>query len=199
MMFLFRKDRLFFFIGVSGSAFSLLACGRSVGDPCRQLLDCSSQGPLVCDTSQVGGYCTIFLCSSQEQECPEQSICVLPQAVIPGCPYDDRRIPLGAVDRCMRTCDSDSDCRSGYVCASPISPPWFGRVMQGDPTRSVCLPAPSFPVDSEDGSAGEGGQSVCTSWWFQVPPIDAGPQRAYQQSDASGLSNTDAGVMNAPF
>jgi len=84
-------------------ALGLYACGAEVGDECSDNLDClgSTSGGtnLTCDPLQPGGYCTLSPCVVNG--CPGESVCIL----FP----DDSTF-------CMKMCESNGDCRSGYVC-----------------------------------------------------------------------------------
>src|SRR4051812_38010306 len=66
----------------------LAGCTPSIGDKCVLSTDCSTRGDRLCDTSQPDGYCTQFNCS--KNGCPDDSACVLFNANVPGCGYDDR-------------------------------------------------------------------------------------------------------------
>ena len=44
-------------------------CQPKIGDACNTSTDCSTQGDRLCDTTQPGGYCTIFNC--EPNTCPE--------------------------------------------------------------------------------------------------------------------------------
>lgn len=66
--------------------------GKNVGAACSQDPECSSE--LVCDTKQVGGYCTS---DCKSTDCPSGSVCI------------------GGV--CKRVCKLDKDCgRTRYFC-----------------------------------------------------------------------------------
>src|SRR3954454_25134750 len=95
----------------------LAACTPEIGDKCVLSTDCSTRGDRLCDTSQPDGYCTQFNCS--KNSCPDNAACVLFNAAIQGCNYDDRS--GGYVSRvarpfCLASCGTDGDCRSGYIC-----------------------------------------------------------------------------------
>ena len=95
---------------------SLVGCKPEIGDECTVSTDCSATGDRLCDTTQPGGYCTIFNC--EPGTCPDEAICIafgaLPSTA-PAC------LDLQASSRferafCLRSCDDDSDCRGGYEC-----------------------------------------------------------------------------------
>ncbi len=105
----------------------LVGCRPEVGDSCKISTDCSITGDRLCDTSQPGGYCTIFNCEAGS--CPDEAICVEFH---------------GTAERfarrfCVRYCEGASDCRAGYVCVDPSERD--GVIHEGDPpSRRVCLP-----------------------------------------------------------
>ena len=83
------------------------------------------------DTSQPDGYCTQFNCEAGS--CPSEAICV----------EFHKSAERFARRFCVRSCDSASDCRSGYVCIDPEDPKngRDAKIHEGDPpSRKVCLP-----------------------------------------------------------
>ncbi len=63
--------RLFFcFAFLAG----LSACGKKVGDDCKQNADCDPLGTRFCDVSSPKGYCTIEGC--EIDTCPSEAVCV---------------------------------------------------------------------------------------------------------------------------
>jgi hypothetical protein len=163
----------------------LTACRPEIGDKCQVSTDCSVRGDRLCDTSQPGGYCTQFNCRANS--CPDQAGCVLFNAAIPGCGYDDRSGPFGsrvARGSCIARCGSNSDCRTedGYVCADPRQPPWRALVLDDDQSIKVCL---VIPVEGLEGGApvAAGTAPVCGPAAPIPPAIDAGPAKIY---DAGG-------------
>lgn len=106
------------------------ACGKEIGDECVIGSDCSANGTRTCDTSQRGGYCTILGCDYNT--CPEEAVCARfftgnfinkPCAAQAECSLDElcslegHCVPRNSEVRyCMRTCDSNDDCRDGYEC-----------------------------------------------------------------------------------
>ena len=107
---------------------ALTACGKEIGDECIVSSDCDPNGTRVCDVSQREGYCTIMGCDYST--CPEESACIrffsgafANKSCDDGCSLDElcdlnnQCVPRSAESRyCMRTCDSDDDCRDGYEC-----------------------------------------------------------------------------------
>jgi len=80
----------------------ILGCGKEIGDSCSSTNDCPTGA--VCDTSPPGGYCTITPCYSGD--CPSEAKC----------------IDYGMDNSfCMRRCNDDYDCRSGYSCVTTLT------------------------------------------------------------------------------
>jgi hypothetical protein len=118
---------------------AIAGCGEEIGDSCSLSSDCSPDGDRICDTSSVGGYCTILGCDFDS--CPEESTCVRffsgtfqnracvaatedkGSAPTDDCDLDEvctlegRCAPrANEIRYCMKTCGSSSDCRDGYEC-----------------------------------------------------------------------------------
>ncbi|HVK89306.1 MAG TPA: hypothetical protein VM513_34525 [Kofleriaceae bacterium] len=105
-------------------------CGSEIGDSCTLSIDCSPDGDRQCDSSAKEGYCTIQGCDFNT--CPDEAVCVSffsggftnrPCESSDDCSLDE----LCALDghcvtqkseqrNCMRTCESNDDCRDGYEC-----------------------------------------------------------------------------------
>jgi hypothetical protein len=169
------------------------ACTPSIGDKCVLSTDCSVNGDRLCDTSQPGGYCTVFNCVGDG--CPDKAACVLFNAGIPGCGYNDRSGPNGSrVGRsfCVQQCNSTSDCRDGYVCADPRRPPWNALIMDDPQNQLTCLVKPDG-FDDDGGALAStpppSNAPVCGPVAPDVPPIDASPPRIV--SDAGVDAKTD--------
>src|SRR5438874_282901 len=90
-----------------------IGCKPKIGDGCAVSTDCSVNGDRLCDTTQPGGYCTVFNC--EPGTCPaDQSVCVAFHDQVCADPRSSERFERTF---CMRTCDDDSDCRGGqYAC-----------------------------------------------------------------------------------
>jgi hypothetical protein len=154
----------------------LLGCTPSIGDHCVLSTDCSSRGDRLCDTSQPGGYCTIFSCLGND--CPTESICVLFADAVPGCAADDRHEPpRTGRSMCLKACNTSPDCRqdlrgdgitSAYVCADPRSDPYNGTILT-DRQTSVCLVNPAGGI----GAPQDKEAPVCSPKGPDVPDIDA--------------------------
>ena len=181
---------------------ALSGCTPSIGDKCVLSTDCSTRGDRLCDTSQQDGYCTQFNCSINS--CPDNAACVLFNAAIPGCKYDDRSGGYGARTArafCVASCGRNSDCRAGYICADPRRTPWFGLAMDTNQDRLTCLAIPAdYNPDAGDSNAGTA--PVCKAVAPPVvwTPIDASPPQLVDD-DASlpgplgdgGITDADAG------
>jgi hypothetical protein len=129
-----------------------IGCSKEIGDACIVSSDCDPNGQRICDVSQKEGYCTIMGCDFST--CPEESACIRffsgsfanrPCDGDPGCSLDElcdlnnRCVPRTAEARyCMRTCESDGDCRDGYECRDLAKM----RAHGGEPVL-----APGVPVD----------------------------------------------------
>jgi hypothetical protein len=104
---------------------AVAGCSPNIGATCTTSINCSQQGDRACDTTMPGGYCTIFNC--EPDTCPAEAACVAfrqwPSA-ISACqdPSDTRMLRT----YCMVHCESNSDCRSGYVCGevNALNNPW---------------------------------------------------------------------------
>jgi len=122
-------------------------CTPQIGDDCSTSLDCSTQGDRLCDTTQPGGYCTIFNC--EPDTCPEdEASCVaFNNELDPACgSVDDGEWARFERSFCMQKCDDDEDCRSGYECVNPSQ----HNAVIVDPDRSfkVCLAVATPPAET---------------------------------------------------
>ena len=121
-------------------ALALGACGKKIGDECKDGVDCNSEdNARTCDLSQPGGYCTVDGCD--ENSCPGESVCVrffpakqfLTKSCDPTAPAacepnelcvafgtegkEGRCAPRSTETRkCLLECGNDGDCRDEYVC-----------------------------------------------------------------------------------
>lgn len=121
-------------------------CGAEIGDSCSTNVDCSPAGDRICDTAQTDGYCTVEGCDlgscPEEAVCirffptaflsvacdPLTEDAVDPKVTLKvpptnHCTLDEICLTSGfcvqrAQERrfCMKSCESDDDCRDGYVC-----------------------------------------------------------------------------------
>jgi hypothetical protein len=123
-------------------ALSSVGCLPKIGDDCQNDADCSQVGDRVCDTTQVGGYCTQFNCTPDS--CPQdEGICVTfgaSPSLVAGCTDEGRPSPF-ARSFCMKPCSKDKDCRDGYLCIDLAEDdPWAAEVIQTPPSPTkVCL------------------------------------------------------------
>jgi len=197
--------------------FALAGCTPHIGDKCVLSTDCSVQGTLVCDTSQPGGYCTELNCA--RGSCPSNALCVVFQANVPGCAYDDYQSPARTGRSfCMENCSQASDCRAGYVCADPTAAPWMGAILDDNQSQGVCiapvpggLPEAGARVDAaicqpydEDAASGDDG-SLATSATDAAPDAgaDAGADASLdggsgEGGDAGPGAPADARAADAP-
>ena len=91
-------------------------CTPHIGDSCTVSTDCSAAGDRLCDVTQPGGYCTVFNC--EPDTCPDNAICVNFGAAfspVNGCMASQGNSPYER-SFCMAACNSDGDCRGGYIC-----------------------------------------------------------------------------------
>jgi hypothetical protein len=95
-------------------------CTPKIGNKCTLSTDCSQLGDRLCDSTQPGGYCTIFNC--EPDNCPS-SICVaFGWSLDPACGAPDGRWPRFERSFCMSSCGSSADCRTGYDCVDLSNP-----------------------------------------------------------------------------
>lgn len=128
---------------------ALTGCRPQIGDSCGSSTDCSTQGDRLCDASQPEGYCTIFSC--EPDACPEASVCVaFGQSTDPTCQVSGTDPRWQRFERtfCMLACETDDDCRDGYVCVQPST----RRAISIDETNElrasgVCFVADEAPID----------------------------------------------------
>lgn len=159
-------------------------CRPEIGDECTLSTDCSASGDRLCDTTQPGGYCTIFNC--EPEGCPEEAHCVafgLSTSEARGCadPQGNARLRRTF---CLRSCGRNDDCRSGYVCAEVSGPddPWGAEVVDRGGGK-VCLVAASGVAPEP-----EAGTAVCraSDAGFDDWPAPVGVGGAAGSGGASG-------------
>ena len=156
--------------------------------------DCSIRGDRLCDTSQPGGYCTQLNCRGNG--CADEATCVLFNSAMPGCGYDDRSGPFGsrvARSFCMAQCESNGDCRDGYVCADPRTFPWNAVILDDNQSKRTCL---AVPLEGQDGgTAGPVEPApVCKAVAPPMTPIDAAAP-TIQEAGAAPPLFPDAGTQ----
>lgn len=206
-----------------------LACQPSIGDRCNISTDCSQRGDRLCDKSvdsvlqadgkflTSNGYCTIFNCVGNG--CPDEAACVVFGGNVPGCGYVDRGISRSARSFCLKTCETDNDCRKeeGYVCKRVVRP---GKaptnvtrnttiealVLDDVQERSVCVLVNALaPV----ATLADPDAAVCRA---EAPAVDAGasgldasrdgagdarPSDAAPEGSAPDAGSSDAGSSDA--
>ncbi len=170
------------------------ACSPDIGDDCVVSTDCSSVGDRLCDTSQPGGYCTIFNC--EPDTCPDDSLCVSFHNAGSGafCQADNDRFQRPF---CMAPCSGDGDCRSGYGCVEvgKAGNPYGAVVIEyGMTTAKVCLANQS--VAEPDA----GTPPVCSGEKGGTPPEplqDAGTYVPDASIGGSGGATGGSGGMSA--
>jgi hypothetical protein len=105
-------------------------CGKEIGDSCVVDSDCSPNGDRKCIDQSNDGYCTIQGCDYST--CPEEAACVrfftgsfenrdcdttADCSLDELCNLNHKCVARSSEIRfCMKTCDSDGDCRDGYEC-----------------------------------------------------------------------------------
>jgi hypothetical protein len=167
----------------------LAGCTPSIGDKCTLSTDCSIRGDRLCDTSQPGGYCTIFNCRGDL--CPDQAACVLFNAAIQGCGYNDRTPSRTGRTFCMAQCHGDSDCRDGYICADPRQGPWNAVILDDDQTQRVCI------VPPDTGQIGVGGPNVVDASVCHAPNEPTSSTEDAGAADAADAASGDTGAVDA--
>jgi hypothetical protein len=182
--------------------FGASGCTPAIGDRCTISTDCSVQGNRICDTFEPNGYCTV-VCSANS--CPDNAACIEFAVGIPGCGYSDYAAPsrLGR-SMCMKTCNTDSDCRAdeGYTCVLTDTLGTTVAVLDSDQHPRICMIGPSM---AEDG--GSSSLPVCSPDRPDAPPLDlqgsesdggdegdAEANDAAAGGDAAGADAGDAGV-----
>lgn len=128
----------------------LFGCAPGIGDECVTSNDCSQSGERQCDVTQRDGYCTVFNC--EPNSCPDESVCIVFGAAVSPLPACADASRLSRVHRssCMASCESNDDCRTGYVCTDlgRKDNPW-GAIVAGRGSGKVCIkPLLAKPVPS---------------------------------------------------
>lgn len=178
-----------------GSLASLaLGCNPKIGDDCSTSTDCSTNGDRLCDTTQPGGYCTMFNC--EPDTCPEEAQCIAFDSTLsPVCP--DRVSARFERTYCMRRCESNGDCRGGYECADMAVVPnvWGASIIDFAPTGTqVCIAtgASGALQAGENAVCGphEGGMSHWPDAGVAPEPYDAGADVSHDSSRDSAHDAT---------
>jgi hypothetical protein len=171
-------------LGLAASG-ALLGCTPSIGDKCVLSTDCSLAGDRLCDTSQPGGYCTIFGCTPNS--CPDYAACIMFHSGVQGCPYDDRTYSRTGRSFCVAGCKSNSDCRYPYICKDVRQAPWSATILDDNQAQMVCVVNPDQALDNVP-NASYPDAAVCQA----NPDIDAA-----LPVDASSATAPDAGDAGA--
>ncbi|HTM43390.1 MAG TPA: hypothetical protein VL137_00470 [Polyangiaceae bacterium] len=160
-------------------------CQNKIGDKCNTTADCTTGVDRICDTTQPGGYCTIFNC--EPDTCPHESACVAfrtAPASAEAC-QNSQEAPRLERTFCMLHCNRDSDCRAGYACIAfpendPQHNPWSAEVID-HVSAAVCMVPYSGP------SPGSRDTAVCNAA-PQAPELPNAGTDAALGSDASSGS-----------
>ena len=166
----------------------VFGCSPDIGAGCQTSINCSQMGDRACDTTQPGGYCTIFNC--EPDTCPSEAACIAfrqqPSAV-PACedPSDTRMLRTF----CLVHCSNNSDCRAGYMCANLNAPgnPWGASLADRDQSDGrVCVVPGAAPQDSNQAAG-----------YCQWSPQDAGPPVPYIHDAAAASPVADDASSDA--
>ena len=113
-----RADAILRLLVVTAGVWAM-GCQPKIGDDCETAIDCSTLGDRLCDTSQPGGYCTVFNC--EPDTCDDEAVCVAFDTELdPACQsVNDGRYGRFGRTFCMRKCKDDGDCRDQYRCVLP--------------------------------------------------------------------------------
>jgi hypothetical protein len=185
---------------------ALAGCAPKIGDACSVSTDCSATGGRLCDSTQPGGYCTLFNC--EPGSCPSEAICVAfkahpSQAAACADPQGSARLERTF---CMAKCSKNSDCRAGYACIDMnVRNNPFGAVVvehgadKGKVDGRVCaVPLSGAPVSADADTAVCTGQDDGGYGSFEAGPDaeagrDAAPDSAADASVDSGEAGVDSG------
>jgi hypothetical protein len=175
---------------------ALAGCKPQIGDSCSVSTDCSSVGDRLCDTTQPGGYCTIFNC--EPGTCPDEAICIAFQTNTSAvCPDPQAGSRLRRTF-CLRNCEGDGDCRGGYSCVDlGKDNPWGAGVVEGAPsnTRVCIVPYSGAPLPEEPNTEVCTGTDAGFDAWTPWQPDAASSQAdggADAGADAAGDAASDA-------
>ncbi len=175
------------FVAAFAAAFGL-ACTPSIGDACTISTDCSANGDRLCDTSQPGGYCTIFSCGPNG--CPNDGVCAAFDVAAPGCSYNDREVGRTARSFCLASCDDDADCRDGFRCEDLQSTTVNALILDKEQNRKVCLAiGRTSKVNAPDPNA-----PVCGPAAPPQSPLDASTNFVPTPDAGADSTTPDAGI-----
>lgn len=196
-----RHDLLLLSGALLLSLAALAGCTPKIGDACTTSTDCSATGGRLCDTTEPGGYCTIFNC--EPGSCPSEAHCVafkdqISQAAACQNPQGSARLERTF---CMAKCSKDSDCRSGYKCVDMNAPDnAYGAVVidKGNVNGHVCaVPVSGAPVSADADTAVCTGEDDGGYGSFEAGPdagsdAEAGSDAAPDAGEAGVDASTDA-------
>lgn len=134
-------------------------CKPEIGDECQLSTDCSAAADRLCDIAAPGGYCTVYNC--EPNTCPEdESLCVefgAQRSPAAECQSQQTPSPYARAF-CMATCESDGDCRDGYVCVDlrqqKNRSAWGALLIDRDRGNRACLAKQRTTPVPEDTEAG---------------------------------------------
>jgi hypothetical protein len=166
-------------------------CAPKIGDHCSISTDCSANGDRLCDTTQPGGYCTVFNC--EPNGCPDESVCVAFNEK--SCPDPSHGLATAQAVRfqrtfCMATCSSDGDCRGGYTCLDTSLDPARRVIDQNPSSLRICTVPPALMSTDAGSPADAPPPAVCS-------PSDAtfsSPEASSDAGSPADMSATDASV-----
>jgi hypothetical protein len=166
----------------------LAGCTPNIGNSCSLSTDCSQLGDRLCDTSQPGGYCTVFNC--EPDQCPN-SVCVaFATSLDPSCgPSNGGRWPRFERSYCMAPCDDSSNCRGNYTCVN-LDPNYLPNNETVNPNIAL-YNAQVVDLNAFDGGSG---YSVCLVEGMAPPMPDAGVPPICLPPDAGFVQAADGGA-----
>ena len=200
-----RHDLMLFSGALLLSLSALAGCAPKIGDACSVSTDCSATGGRLCDSTQPGGYCTLFNC--EPGSCPSEAICVAfkahpSQAAACVDPQGSARLERTF---CMAKCSKNNDCRAGYACIdmNVRNNPFAAVVVEhgadkGQVDGRVCaVPLSGAPVSADADTAVCTGQDDGGYGSFEAGPdaeagSDAAPHSAADASVDSGEASVDS-------
>jgi hypothetical protein len=174
---------------VLGLVWGGAGCKPKIGEDCTTSVDCSISADRICDTTQPGGYCTVFNC--EPNNCPDEAVCVA---------FGEGTCSTAGVSTrfrrtfCMRTCEEDGDCRGGsYKCLDVSRDPARQIVDSNPSSRRICaVPSTQPPADN----ATYPDPPVCfpSDASFDVSRPETGPisRDAPVEADVAETSRVDA-------
>jgi hypothetical protein len=193
-------------LGIAALLALASGCSPKIGDKCTVSTDCSVNGDRLCDSTEPSGYCTVFNC--EPNACPDDSLCVA--FTEPTCSSPAQSVRFTRTF-CMATCESDGDCRAGYLCLD-VTNDEVRQVLDINPsTRRICAVAPrsasmaeASTSDSEPAICNAFDGSFSESSVTQSDAGDAGDSSTRDATpidgdvDAAGEASTSAGGDAAP-